>query len=64
MNVVALSEQALRFLARGKRHVQVTGQAAAVCPLEEVADRPAGARAISQPPVQIRLGKVTQVLAA
>jgi hypothetical protein len=29
MNVVALSEQALRFLAQGKRHVQVTCQTAA-----------------------------------
>ncbi|HWF80936.1 MAG TPA: hypothetical protein VN695_10145 [Streptosporangiaceae bacterium] len=29
-NMVALREQALRFLARGKRHVQVTSQAAAV----------------------------------
>ena len=51
VDMVALSEQALWFLTRGKRHVQITGQAAAICPLEEVAHGPAGAGAVSQPPV-------------
>ena len=51
LDMVALSEQALWFLARGKWHVQVTDQAAAACPLKEVAHGPAGGSAVSQPPV-------------
>ena len=45
------SEQALGFLAQGKRHVQVTDQAAGMCPLEEVADGPASSSGVNQPPV-------------
>jgi hypothetical protein len=62
--MVALSEQAPWFLTRGKWHVQITGQAAAMCPVVEEAHGPAGASTISQPPVEICLGKVAQVLTA
>ena len=43
VDMVALSEQALWFLTRGKWHIQITGQAVTICPLEEVAHDPAGA---------------------
>jgi hypothetical protein len=64
LDMVALSEQALWFLTRGKWHVQMPNQAAAVCPLEEVAHGPAGGSAASQPSVQIRLGEIAQAQAA
>ena len=64
LDMVALSEQTLWFLTRGKWHVQVADQAAAACPLKEGAHGPAGGSAVGQPPVQIGLGKVAQVLAA
>jgi hypothetical protein len=48
----------------GKRHRQFAGQAAAACPLEEVAHGPAGGGAIGEPPVQVHLRKVVQSLAA
>lgn len=35
-----------------------------MCPLEEVAHGPAGGSAVSQPPVQIHLSKIAQVLTA
>lgn len=62
--MVVLTEHALWFLTQGKRHVQVTYQAAAMCPVEEVAHGPAGGSAVGQPLVQIGLGTVAQVLAA
>jgi hypothetical protein len=37
-----LSQQECRLLARRERHRQLAGQAAAACPLEEVAHGPAG----------------------
>jgi hypothetical protein len=62
--MAALSEQTLWFLTRGKWHVQIADQAAAGCPLKEVAHGPAGGSAASQPSVQIRLGEIAQVQAA
>jgi hypothetical protein len=47
--MVALGEQPRRFLARGKLHRQIVGQAAAACPLEEVTHSPAGGGAVSEP---------------
>lgn len=58
------SASTLWFLTRGERHVQVTDQAAPMCPVEEVPHGPARRGAACQPPVQIGLGKVAQVLAA
>ena len=60
-DVVVLGEQPARFRARGKRHLQFAGQAAGMCPLEEVAHGPAGGGTASEPLVQIRLGKIAQV---
>ncbi len=62
--MVVFGEQPRWFRARGKRHRQVVGQAAAASPLEEVTHGPAGGGAVSEPLVQVRLGEVAQVLAA
>jgi hypothetical protein len=64
LDMGVLSEQQCRFLARGKRHCQFAGQAAAACPLEEVTHSPAGGGALGEPPVQVRLCEVAQGLAA
>jgi hypothetical protein len=52
------------FLARGKRHRQFAGQAAAAYPLEEVAHGPAGGGSASEPLVQVCLREVVHDLAA
>ena len=63
LGMVALGEQPRRFLARGKRHRQIAGQAAAACPLEEVTHGPAGGGTVGEPLIQVRLGEVAQDLA-
>jgi hypothetical protein len=64
VDMVALSEQPRRFLARGKRHRQIAGQAATAYPLEEVTHSPSGGGAVSEPLIQVRLRQVAQDLAA
>ena len=64
LDMVAFGEQPRWFLTWGKRHRQIAGQAAAAGPLEEVTHGPAGGGTVSEPLIQVRLGKVAQDLAA